>query len=91
MRKTYSFTRFASRLGEANRNPAFPFLKAAFLSCFLVLFSGCDFLRDFIKNPPDNLFNEFPSIQVPSGYRVEKVVDGLTFPTSLTWDGNGRM
>ena len=91
MRKNNSFTRVASRMGEAVQNPSLSYMKVAFLSCFLVLFSGCDFLRDFIKNPPDNLFDEFPAIQVPPGYRVEKVVDGLTFPTSLTWDGNGRM
>lgn len=30
-------------------------------------------------------------LQVPAGYRAEKVVDGLNFPTGLTWDDQGRM
>jgi glucose/arabinose dehydrogenase len=30
-------------------------------------------------------------LQVPEGFRVEKVVGGLTYPTSLTWDDQGRM
>ena len=34
---------------------------------------------------------EFPAIQLPAGYRIEKVVDGLTYPTSVTWDDRGRM
>jgi glucose/arabinose dehydrogenase len=31
------------------------------------------------------------AMQVPDGYRIEKVVDGLNFPTGLTWDDQGRM
>lgn len=30
-------------------------------------------------------------LQVPAGFRAEKVVDGLNFPTGLTWDNQGRM
>lgn len=30
-------------------------------------------------------------LQVPAGFRAEKVVDGLNFPTGLTWDDQGRM
>jgi glucose/arabinose dehydrogenase len=30
-------------------------------------------------------------LQVPAGYRAEKVVDGLNFPTGLAWDDQGRM
>jgi len=30
-------------------------------------------------------------VQVPDGYQIEKVVDGLTYPTALTWDGEGQM
>lgn len=29
--------------------------------------------------------------QLPEGYQVEKVVDGLNSPTSLTWDDDGTM
>ncbi len=34
---------------------------------------------------------QFPVIQLPPGYQIEKVVDGLTYPTALTWDDQGRM
>ncbi len=34
---------------------------------------------------------QFPTIQVPPGFTIEKVVDGLTYPTALTWDDEGRM
>lgn len=30
-------------------------------------------------------------IEVPDGFRLEKVVDGLTFPTSLAWDAQGKL
>jgi len=30
-------------------------------------------------------------IQLPSGYTIEKVVDGLTYATAMTWDDQGRM
>lgn len=35
--------------------------------------------------------DRFPVIMLPSEYRIEKVVDGLTYPTSVTWDDQGRM
>ncbi|MBA3560248.1 MAG: sugar dehydrogenase, partial [Gemmatimonadaceae bacterium] len=34
---------------------------------------------------------KLPTIQLPPGYRIEKVVDGLTFPTSIAWDDQGRL
>lgn len=30
-------------------------------------------------------------LRLPDGFRIEKVVDGLNFPTSLAWDDQGRM
>jgi FtsP/CotA-like multicopper oxidase with cupredoxin domain len=30
-------------------------------------------------------------VQVQQGYRIEKVVGGLSFPTSLAWDEAGKM
>jgi len=33
----------------------------------------------------------FPLIELPRGYKIEKVVGGLTFPTSLTFDNRGQM
>jgi glucose/arabinose dehydrogenase len=34
---------------------------------------------------------EFPAILIPEGYRIEKLAEGLTYPTSITWDDQGRM
>ncbi len=34
---------------------------------------------------------QFPVVQLPDGYQIEKVVGGLTYPTALTWDDQGRM
>ncbi len=36
---------------------------------------------------------ETPSgkLEVPDGFVIEKVVDGLTYPTSVTWDDDGNM
>jgi predicted small lipoprotein YifL len=33
----------------------------------------------------------FPTIDLPPGYQIEKVVDGLTYATALTWDDQGRL
>jgi glucose/arabinose dehydrogenase len=34
---------------------------------------------------------DFPMIYLPEGYRIEKYVEGLTYPTSITWDDQGIM
>ncbi len=34
---------------------------------------------------------KFPTILMPEGYAIEKVVSGLTYPTSVTWDDDGTM
>ena len=41
----------------------------------------------------DNLqpTQNFPAILLPAGFRIEKVVEGLTYPTALTFDDQGRM
>jgi glucose/arabinose dehydrogenase len=40
------------------------------------------------ERPPE----ETPGVFVlPEGYQIEKVVDGLQLPSSLTWDDQGRM
>ncbi len=33
----------------------------------------------------------FRLIELPPGFKIEKVADGLNLPTSLTWDDQGRM
>ena len=40
---------------------------------------------------PKNSDQKFPLIQLPEGYKIEKVADKLTYPTSVTWDDQGRM
>ncbi len=63
-----------------------------FLIAFSMLFffSGCEFFRDFIKDPGTPK-NDFPMVKVPGGYQIEKVVGGLTYPTSVVWDNQGTM
>jgi len=34
---------------------------------------------------------DFPVIDLPPGYQIEKVVGGLTYATSLAWDDQGRL
>jgi glucose/arabinose dehydrogenase len=33
----------------------------------------------------------FPVVELPEGYQIEKVLEGLTYPTALTWDDQGNM
>ncbi len=33
----------------------------------------------------------FPTVKLPSGLRIEKVIGKLTFPTSVTWDDEDRL
>lgn len=33
----------------------------------------------------------YPMIRLPKGFEIEKVVDKLTYPTSVCWDDQGRM
>jgi glucose/arabinose dehydrogenase len=62
--------------------------------------AGCALLQDSPEEeqlterpPPRGLQSsaDFPVIQLPPAYRIEKVVGGLTYPTSITWDDQGRM
>lgn len=43
---------------------------------------------DDVVDPPEN---QFPAVQVPEGFRLEKVVGGLQLPSSLTWDDQRRL
>jgi len=33
----------------------------------------------------------FPTVRLPPGLKIEKVVGGLTYPTAITWDDKGAM
>ncbi|MBA4141282.1 MAG: hypothetical protein H0X70_12455, partial [Segetibacter sp.] len=50
------------------------------IASLIILISSC--------KKPDS---EFSLLEVADGYKVEKVVGGLTYPTSLTWDNQGNM
>lgn len=64
----------------------------------LLLWPGCNKVKEAkeavehqvatasFESPPD-----FPMIQLPEGYKIEKLVEGLTYPTSVTWDDAGTM
>lgn len=50
------------------------------IASLVILISGCK-----------KTDSEFSLLEVADGYKVEKVVGGLTYPTSLTWDDQGNM
>ncbi|MEX0647487.1 MAG: hypothetical protein WEA56_10110 [Balneolaceae bacterium] len=58
-----------------------------FLIAFAFMVQGC--LDDDDITSGDN--DDFPLIEVPQGYEVEKVTDDLTYPSSLAWDDEGRL
>ncbi|AQQ55191.1 hypothetical protein B0X71_17225 [Planococcus lenghuensis] len=35
--------------------------------------------------------SNFPLIHLPEGFEIEKVIDGLTYPTSVAWDDEGAL
>ncbi len=49
----------------------------------LLMFTSCKVIKDHIS--------DYPKVSVPPGYKLEKMVGGLTYPTSLTWDEEGNM
>ncbi len=62
-----------------------PSVSSSVLVIALVLFTAAFILSGCKKH--DN----FPAVNLPDGYKLEKVVDGLNFPTSLTWDDQKNM
>ena len=40
---------------------------------------------------PQGVPQQFPLIEVPPGLKIEKIVGGLTYPTAIDWDAQGRM
>jgi glucose/arabinose dehydrogenase len=58
-----------------------------FLLTVLVFFAAVFIFSACKKHDNDN----FPAVNLPRGYNLEKVVDGLNFPTSLTWDEDKNM
>lgn len=68
-------------------------LKYNFLVLFIafLVISGFDFLKEEKPKASFKPSDEFPVIQLPEGYKIEKVADKLTYPTSVAWDDQGRM
>lgn len=71
-----------------------PFLRysAAATKCLIFLFT---FPVLFIL-ACDDVYNgktsdQFPLVTLPDGFRIEKAVGDLTYPTALAWDDQGRM
>jgi glucose/arabinose dehydrogenase len=70
----------------------------AALSAVLLVGACDDDDRDLSTEPTDRVAplqlqasQNFPTIQLPAGFRIEKVVEGLTYLASLTFDDQGRM
>ncbi len=57
------------------------------------LLAGCNQLDKILEEitDKDKDKDQFPMIALPEGYQIEKVVAGLDFPTSVTWDDEGKM
>lgn len=70
--------------------PLLPKYKLSMFLGVLLAASGCNSDKDapIAKFEPSA---QFPTIQLPSGYQIEKVAGNLTYPTSVTWDDQGRM
>ena len=65
-----------------------------FLALVLLL-PGCSLFEDLEEKvddkKPGKPSDQFPLVQLPDGYQIEKVAGDLTYPTSVTWDDEGRM
>lgn len=64
-----------------NRSFSLFFLLASFTAS--VVFVGC--------RPGNDDHPNLSAIKVPEGFKIEKVVGGLSFPTSITWDNQQNM
>ncbi|MBA2762527.1 MAG: sugar dehydrogenase, partial [Segetibacter sp.] len=56
------------------------------LSTALVFFAAAFIFSACQKTDDPNSF-----VNLPQGYTLEKVVDGLNFPTAITWDEDKNM
>ncbi len=65
-------------------------LHRSFYSFFLVAFSTVLILFVSCK-PSHNDFTDLSAIKVPPGFKIDKVVSGLNFPTSIAWDNQQNL
>lgn len=52
----------------------------------LLMVGACDKLND-----DDDVVVEFPLVEIPDSYVLEKVADGFDRPTSVAWDDDGNL
>lgn len=72
-------------------NPTVSSLMGIVFISFVVLLSGCESSKGSLGQKATGSMEEFPMVKLPQGYKIEKFVDGLNFPTTLTWDDDGKM
>jgi glucose/arabinose dehydrogenase len=55
--------------------------------------SSCQYVDDFIREEMGKEITKrsFPMIELPAGFKVQKIASGLHLPTSVTWDDKGNM
>ena len=75
---------------KSNFHPAVPAFSLVTFLGIAVAISGCEAIDDFLDRLPDDV-KDYPLVQVQQGYKIEKVVGNLSFPTSLAWDADGKM
>jgi hypothetical protein len=72
----------------------FPKDSAAATNCLIYFFTfpvlfillpACEAIQDGKHQ------KKFPLVSLSNDFRIEKVVGGLTYPTALAWDDQGRM
>jgi len=67
------------------------------LLIWATLLSGCTYWKQIAWEAVDQAGRysakqkTIPEIQAPEGYRVVRVVQGLNYPSSMTWDGAGNL
>lgn len=63
-------------------------LKMIFVFAFAISIQGGQMNLDQL---PRDTEDHFPLIQLPAGFKIDKVADKLDRPTSVTWDDEGNM
>ena len=67
-------------------------LNSLALTLLVSLLAGCDQLEKILEEvDKGDEKDPFSAIALPEGYQIEKVVGGLDFPTSVTWDDEGNL
>lgn len=62
--------------------------KTAALSAFSFFIASLAFTS---CRPSKDFNSDYPKVSLSPGFKIEKLVGGLTYPTSMTWDEQGKM